>query len=405
MILSTAGTQLIVILTIPILTRLFNPDIFGYHSTYRSILVILAILMTLKLETALVLSKSILRSTNIFLTTLTNISLVSVFSLVIYFVLKLIGIDLLEMTFGFSSFFLLFIVVAGAILVALSNVSQNVLVSQNNFKSISLSKLIVPVFFFLISLLFFLIFDTVLSLIIAHFLAYVLLNIYLKSRYKMNFSKFSSFIYKSTLIKYKEIVAFTSSNSLLNSVSTNLPAILLLGFYGATPLGFYAIGSKIIALPSQLVSASLSQVFYKKFVDIYNSDKTRLFQFVKNTYIKFLTLGLIIFGIIYFIIPFIIPFFLGDEWIEAIPIIKYLCFWQALVIANSPMSTLTILLSKQKQLLVYQASLLLGRFLALWVPFSLGLSFNNAILVYALVGLFFNFILMLFLLHISKQGK
>jgi O-antigen/teichoic acid export membrane protein len=47
-----------------------------------------------------------------------------------------------------------------------------------------------------------------------------------------------------------------------------VPSLLLLSLFGATTLGFYAIGAKIISLPTQFISASFSQVFYKKSVAI-----------------------------------------------------------------------------------------------------------------------------------------
>lgn len=403
MIVSTVGTQLIVVLTIPILTRLFNPDFFGYHATYRSVLVILSIILTLKLETAVVLPKTLLKKVEVVFASFMNIGVVSIILISAYFIIKLLGFDLLEITFGFSNKLLLICVILGSVAVALSNISQSFLVSQEDFRNLSFSRLIVPVSFFLISYFFYYSFSSPLSLIIAHFLSYILLNIFLKSRYKINFSKIKAHIYRSTLIRFKDITTFTTSNSLLNTVSNNAPSLLLLGFYGATPLGFYAIGSKIISLPTQLLSASLGQIFYKKFVDIYNTDRNKLYPFVKKVYYSLLLIGIITFSFLYVVIPYVIPFFLGAEWLDAVPIIKYLCFWQALVIVNNPISTLTILLKKQKTLFIYESFLLLARFLALWVPFTLNMSFNNAVLTYALVGLFFNIILMLYLLQIARK--
>lgn len=404
MVLSTVGMQLIAILTIPILSRFFSPDIFGYHATYRSVLVILSIILTLKLETAIVLPKSLMAKNNLFIATLTNVAIISVILSLLYFILLLFDFDLLKTTFGLSTSSLFLLIFLGSILVSLSNSSQSVLVSQNKFKSLSLSRLILPTSFFIISLILFYTFDSKLTLIIAHFFSYILLNIYLSSKFKVDFLTFTKTIYKKSLIKYKDIVLYTSSNSLVNTISTNIPSLLLLGFYGATPLGFYAIGAKIISIPTQLVSASLSQIFYKKFADILNQGDKNLYSIVKKIFLSLLLFGIVVFSIVYLISPYIIPIFLGAEWIEALPIIKYLCFWQALVIVNSPLSTLTIILNKQKQLLIYQSCFLVSRFFALWLPFYLGYSFNDAILSYSLTGVFFNIILSVFLLQITKSS-
>ncbi|GGE00633.1 hypothetical protein GCM10011312_25100 [Planktosalinus lacus] len=404
MILSTVGMQVIAILTIPILSRFFSPDIFGYHATYRSILVILSIFLTLKLETAIVLPKSSKIKNTLFLATITNIVVISCILIFIYFVFLLAGLDFLDLVFGITGSLLFLLVLLGSILVALSNTSQSVLVSQDKFKSLSISRLILPTSFFLVSLLLFYTFNNSISLIIGHFFSYILLNIFLKSKFKINYVGYSKQLYKLSLKKYKDIVQYTSSNALVNTISNNIPSLVLLGFYGATPLGFFAVGAKIISIPSQLISGSLSQIFYKKFADIYNERASELYSFVKKVYFGLLLFGIIVFGTAYLIIPYIIPLLLGEGWIEAIPIMKYLCFWQALVIANSPISTLTIVLNKQKVLLFYESFLLISRFIALWLPFYYGLTFNKAILCYALVGVFFNVILGFYLIKIAKES-
>lgn len=61
--------------------------------------------------------------------------------------------------------------------------------------------------------------------------------------------------------RYKRFPQFSVGPSVLNSLSLQLPSILLSAQFGATPVGLFAIGQRILGLPLNLVSSSIGQVF------------------------------------------------------------------------------------------------------------------------------------------------
>ena len=95
MVISTVAMQVIAIGSIFILARIFDPSVFGFHATFRSAIVILAIGMTLMLETAIVLPESIRDKKDVYQSAIMNVGIVTVIVLGVYFVLKIIGFDVL----------------------------------------------------------------------------------------------------------------------------------------------------------------------------------------------------------------------------------------------------------------------------------------------------------------------
>lgn len=404
MVLSTIVMQLIALLTLPILSRLFTPEDFGLHSTFRASLVILSIIVTLKLETAIVLPKTYLGKNKVYNSSIINVLIVTLILLIVFSVLRLFNVNLLELAFKNNDFRILLLVVFGTFFLALTNINQSMLVGLKNFKRIAVSRLILPVGFFLFSILFYFLSDNDYNLLLAQLIAYIVLFCFLQNNIPINFHNFYKKNYFSVIKEYSDIVKYTSSTSLMNTVSLNIPSLLLLGFFGAEFLGFYAIGAMLISLPSQFISASFSQVFYKKVVDIYNNNPIHLYPFVRKIMFSLLGLGIIGFTVVYFLLPYLVPFVLGPNWAPAVKIMQYLCLWHAIKIVVGPTSTLTILLNKQKELLAFEIIFLVFRVLSIWLPYYLGYSALFSILCFALIGVIFNSYLFSFLLQIVRKS-
>jgi lipopolysaccharide exporter len=406
MVFSTVAMQLISILTIPILARLFSPESFGTHGSYRSLIIIISLILSFSLELAVVLPKGDFEKVRVYLTTFITVFSTAAIILILYYcALFFFNIDFFTFLFNKSDSSYIYIVLLGAILVAITNLNQSRLVSLKMFKKIAISRFILPLFFFIFSIFFYYLDFKFSGLIYAQIVAYLFLFFFLQKFIKLNFKSINKLVIKSIYKKYREIPLFTFPNSLLNTISLNLPLIILGILYSDTVVGYYAIGVKLVSLPVSFVSSSFSQIFYKKCVDLFNHSIDDLFPFVKKVMFILLGIGLIVFLFIYLLIPYLVPFFLGEQWLDSIKYLQYICFWQALMLVNSPVSTIAILLKKQKPLLFFQILYLLFRTLALWFPFHLGFSAKDSVLYYSITGVLFNFYLFYFLLKITYNFK
>jgi lipopolysaccharide exporter len=405
MVFSTVLMQIISIGTIPILSRLFSPKSFGIHGTYRSTIIIVSIILTLCMEMAIVLPKGDFEKKRIYLTTFFTLLSTTIILLLIYYLFIFFDVNLLSNIYQNKNNSFIFLILIGSALIGLTNMNQSRLVSLKMFKEIALSRFILPSMFFLFAVLFYYSGYNFEGLVYAQILAYIVLFLFLHKFIKLNFKIFNFRIFKEVFKKYKEIPIFTFPNTLLNTISLNLPLIILGVLYNDTVVGYYAIGVKLVSLPVSFISSSFTQVFYKKTIDLYNDNRNKFHVFVKKTMFGLLAIGIIIFSIIYFLIPQLVPLFLGSQWVESVDYLQFICFWQALMLVNSPVASIAILLKKQKQLLIFQILYLITRSFALWYPYYLGLTAKDSVLFYAITGVVFNIYLFGFLLKISRKSK
>ena len=85
MVFSTVAMQLISILTIPILARLFSPESFGTHGSYRSLIIIISLILSFSLELAVVLPKGDFEKVRVYLTTFITVFSTAAIILILYY--------------------------------------------------------------------------------------------------------------------------------------------------------------------------------------------------------------------------------------------------------------------------------------------------------------------------------
>ena len=108
--------------------------------------------------------------------------------------------------------------------------------------------------------------------------------------------------------------AFAFPSSLLAQISQLAPALLVAALFGPAMAGFYALSQRIMGLPVRMLSEAASQVFLGEMRDLGQADLHRLFL---RTVILFTGLGLIgMLPILLFAQPLFVLIF-GEAWREA----------------------------------------------------------------------------------------
>lgn len=115
--------------------------------------------------------------------------------------------------------------------------------------------------------------------------------------------------------------AFSASSSLLQSACHMLPAILVALLYGPAMAGLFALSQRVVALPVRLFSDSASQVFLG---EIAKADRERLIRLFKRTTLLFLGIGSV--GMLPLLLagPWLFALVFGDAWREAGVIVQLL---------------------------------------------------------------------------------
>ncbi len=163
--------------------------------------------------------------------------------------------------------------------------------------------------------------------------------------------------------RYRRFPAFAMPSSLLNVLSTQLPALLLVALYPPEPAGYYLLAYGTLAVPMQLVGSSVGQVF---FIRAAEADRAgALAPLTRRVWERLVALGLFPLAAAAAAGPEAFAFVFGPEWREAGVYARALAPWLFLVFVTSPVTALFDVLERQRAELGFNAALLVLRAAAL----------------------------------------
>jgi len=185
------------------------------------------------------------------------------------------------------------------------------------------------------------------------------------------------------IVRHKKFPLLSSWSSLMNTISVQLPPLLLAFFFSSTIVGFYALGHRLLSMPMSLIGSSIAQVFFQRAAEAKNQGA--LHSVVRNTFIRLVALGafplilIMIGGKDFFSVIF------GSQWAEAGIYAQILAPWILFVFLGSPLSTLFSIMEMQGTGLFFNFILLATRVASLIAGGFTG-SILLALLLYAATG-------------------
>ncbi len=396
--------QLILFAFIPVLSRLYSEELFGILFIFTSLTSILKIIASLRFELSIVLPEKDEHAVNLLvIAVIINILINLMFFFLIFFFYDVFSTVSGENTIGkliyfvpLSSFFLGFFEIMSYWnnrkeaykKISYGKISKSAVIvgSQTGLKYYSYSGngLIAGV------------------LTGQAFSAFLLFFISFKSISK-NLKYVSIKKIFALVRKYKDVPLFNTLLSGLNTLSNQIPFLLLGKYFGLEIVAFYGMAGKVIMTPTGMVAQSIGQVFYKTATDIKNSGGN-LYNFVKKTYLNLAKL-IIIPLIIIFISTFFFGFLFGKNWEKAGIYAAVMLPWISIAFLNRPVAWIITILNKQRVVTVFDFSLLILRFLSIYVSYKLLFSGLFAVTMYSAVGFLFGIFMMFWLLKIAKNSN
>lgn len=168
---------------------------------------------------------------------------------------------------------------------------------------------------------------------------------------------------KNQAIKYNKFPLYTSLPSLLDSLAVVMPVLFFTNLFGATITGYFSLATRIINLPSSLISSSVAQAILPRLA----LDKAKNGQ--TAPLVKKVLKRLIIFAFILFILMQFSPFFfrvvLGVNWEVAGTYAKIMAAAVTLRFVVSPLSVVLIAYERQEALACWQFAYMISTALAL----------------------------------------
>ncbi|WIM44354.1 lipopolysaccharide biosynthesis protein [Methanosarcina mazei] len=399
--------QILGILLIPIITRIYNPDDFGIFQLFISISGILVIVSTFSYQLAIMLPKTEEDAANITSVCVVLVTLISILTgVVVLFIPEDINIfntpgiskylPLLPVIIFLNGMFFVqnywlsrktrFGVIAG------SRVS-NTLTSK--ISQIGLAKMSVTPF----------------GLIGGYIAGYAFADIVMLKGVKKDiqiFKKVSVKRMKEVAIQYKKFPLFSFWSSIANTISPQVPAFLLAYFYSTAVVGHFSLANQVVNLPMGIVGGAIGQVFFQKVSEVKNGNgEGDMKVIVGEVYNKLISIGLFPMILLVILGEQIFTFAFGEEWGISGTYVRILVPWIFLVFLSSPITTLYNVFEKQKVWLIFSMSLLVSRVVALVIGGRYG-SPEFALALYSFTGIVFwlwNNAYLLGLAGISKKER
>ncbi len=397
----TVLAQAIPILISPILTRIYSPDEIGVYTIFFATVNILAIFSSGRLEQAILIPKHRKDSFNIVKLSLCFSVVVCLLSFLVLLLFKTTISDLLGLT-TISNW--IFLIPITSVFLASFQIYNYWLNRNDKYLTISKGKITQGVIMGFIQVSISII--GILGLIFGRFISVLASSIYLfffSRKISPKILPLNKEDLKHSLKTYKDFPLYTMPNAVLNSISNNLPLYMLENLYNAKVTGFYSWSVRIIQGPMGMIIASLQQVFFREASKKYNLGES-LYPITIKILKRLFLIGIIPYTLIYLFSPELFAFVFGEEWRIAGEYTKYLVPWFFIVFLNSPISSLVLIMGKQKVYFVYEFLLFFSRGLALYLGYKLYDDPSYSVIFYGIVGFVFNFFLLIVLIKLSKNS-
>lgn len=153
--------------------------------------------------------------------------------------------------------------------------------------------------------------------------------------------------YVTQFKKYKDLFIYQTPNNLMLQMRDQLPNLLIGSFFGDTMLGYYSVSVRILNMPVTFIGQAIGKVFYQT-ISEYNRKGKKIHSFVQRNFSR---------AILFCSLPVICLFsggdivavvFFGADYILAGQMLRIVVFKTVLTFISTCMQGLEIILRKQR---------------------------------------------------------
>jgi len=406
LVTGTAIAQAIAILASPILTRLYGPEAFGLFAIFTSITSIIGVIACMRYELAIMLPQKDEDAINLLGLSILMVVVITIFTAVIIVFGGGLIIDILQAP-GLENYLWLVppFVFSSGVFLALNYWNSR----TRQFGRLSVARVTNSIATTSVQLgAGFSGFTSGGSLIGAGLTcSFVSTGVLGGQIWRDDGAKFRNSISWQGIIegmkRYKKFPLIDSGSALLNTISWQLPALLLSAFFSPVIVGFYALGMRVLQTPMSLIGGAIAQVFFQRGVKAYHQNNLSII--VADIFEVLLKIG--VFPMLILLISgwdlFIVIF--GYSWGEAGIYAQLLSIWAIFWFISSPLSTILSITEKLKTGLILTILNISTRFISLFIGGILGDVFL-AIALFSFSGFFvYGFACFVFLKYAGLEIK
>ena len=397
----TSSSQIITILFIPILARLYSVEDFGLLALFIAITSTLGVISNGRYDMAIYLPKTENEAEEI---SKTGLTINFIFSFLTFIVLFIFFEDI-KLYFDIEQIeFFLIMIPLSAFFIGYSNVYNAFAIRLKSFKDVAKSHVIRSFSCSAIQAVMGYYFLGPLGLILGSVISNLISSLFLIFVTRKNLDYKPSLTFNLSVLKrYKDFPKFSVPSIFANKLSINLVNGAIPLIYSLGTLGIYSMTQRFLSMPMTIIGSSIGQVLTESAAREVNENGTAQKTFNKSIFILSL-IGIAIFFPLYFLSPFIFVILLGEKWALSGTygqILVPLFFFNFLGSALSPLMNI---LERQKLALSWQVATFLYNALILIYSYIVGLDFTSYLKISTFV-MSFHYIVLCFIIYLVSYRK
>lgn len=401
LITGSAVSQVIIYASMLWLTRLFSKELFGVYMLFSSVIFILKPLTSLQFELAIVLPKRNKDAINIFVLSILILFTSNILLSVFIFSFKENISTFFELK---KLFYFIYILPFSSFLFGCIRTLNYWNNRTKYFKNIAKGNIVKASFLSTTQIIIGTSKLNYLGLIPGMILGQITQVIFLfiatyknliKHQHHLSFSRMF-FLLK----KYKDIPLYNTLINFSNTLSNEIPILMITKYFGLDFAGIYGLAIKVGKAPSGVIEEPISQVFFNKASETYNN-RGDLYGLIKTTFYHLLKIAGIIF-IPILAISFFLDIVFGENWTDVGLYLRILSPWLFVAFLTSPITSLVSIFNKQKVFLILNSLLLVCRFLAFYIGNYIFKDILVSLLLFSTIGVIFNCFTLTYFISISK---
>ena len=382
----TVIAQMLSVLASPVLSRLFTPEDFALLASFTSVTSLCVIFCSGKYEMAILLPEKDSDARNILRLSLSVCALMCC-------ILPPVIIGIGRFNEAFNTLVANNIVLVAVVFVLCSNMCESFryyFLRKKQFKAISSRTVVVSLTtvglnllggYFFYSHKIFVTSTTAAQMVALILFIFLFFRLFGKEKQPWSFAAI-----KQPLVRYWKFPAFTMSGQLLNSLTLNMPILVLANYFSDTMIGLYAFVYKIASLPMTVIGTNVTQVFMQRVSQSSPSEQKRIF--LKTSGALFLLiLPPAVVGVIF--APQLFSFIFGEKWIPAATLARLMAPMLVIRFATSPVSAIYSIKEKNLLSFIYQIVRLVLMVAGFIIALSSDCSFEMTIFINSLALIVF----------------
>lgn len=377
----TVIAQMLTVLASPVLSRLFTPEDFALLASFTSVTSLCVVFCSGKYEMAILLPEKESDARNIL-----RLSLLVCAAICCILPAIIIGIG--RFNEAFNALVSNGLVIVAVMFVLCSNMCESFryyFLRRKQFKAISSRTVVVSLTtvglnllcgYFFYSHKVFVTSTTVAQMVALILFLFLFFRLFGKEKQPWTFAAL-----RQPLVRYWKFPAFTMSGQLLNSLTLNMPILVLANYFSDTMIGLYAFVYKIASLPMTVIGSNVTQVFMQRISQSSPAEQKKIF--LKTSAALFLLiLPPALIGVIF--APQLFSFIFGEKWIPAATLARLMAPMLVIRFATSPVTAVYSIKEKNILSFVYQIVRLLLMIIGFVTALSLDCSFEMTIFINSL---------------------